>query len=132
MIQVASPFRFFEWRRRRDAQAHDVLGEMRDYVAHMPGGDIVWVGSVYQEGRRGTKAVVYLERTGEHRDAWFWWSRVRPGEIAAVEASTGYGPHTPRDDVLYVGTERTGTGIHYIMSARMAKRAGRHLKRLSR
>lgn len=75
-------------------------------------------------GRRPSSAWRALEN-----DAWFWWSRVEPDEIAAVEASTGYGPHTPREDVLYIGDERTGSGIQHVMSAHDAKRAERHLKR---
>lgn len=128
--RVGRVFRWvWEWRRRRDARAHAILSGMRDYAADLPGCEVVFVGSVYQNARRGTKAVVYLERTGEGRDAWFWWARVRAGQMAVVKASTGYGPHTPRDDVLYVGGERTGSGIHWIMSARNVKRARRHDKR---
>lgn len=127
---LASPFRWIlEWPRRRDARGYAILSEMRDYVASLQRGEIVWVESVYQKGRRGTKAIVYLERTEERRDVWFWWSHVEPGEIAAVEASVGYGPHTLRDDVLYIGGEHTGSGIHHVMSALDVKRARRHLKR---
>jgi hypothetical protein len=120
------------WRRRRDARAYAVVGETRDFAARLPGSEVLFVQSVYQEAWRGTKAVVYLERSGQVRDAWFWWDRVHPGQMALVQASTGYGPHTPREDVLYVGSERTGSGIHRVISKRDVKHARRHYKRGAR
>jgi hypothetical protein len=128
--------RLFRWlrdrRAGRDAQAYAALGAMRERVARLPGGEVVFVQFVYQHARRGTKAVVRLDSTGEQRDAWFWWSRVRPGQMAAVQVSTGWGPHTQRDGVLYVGGEQAGSAIHELMSSRDVIRAGRHYERINR
>jgi hypothetical protein len=130
---VARLFRWLRERRAgRDAHAYAALSEMRERTTRLPGVEVVFVQYVYQYARRGTKAIVRLDRTGEQRDAWFWWSRVRPGQMAGVQVSTGWGPHSERDGVLYVGGEHTGSGIHQLMSSRDVNRARRHYERTNR
>ena len=103
--------------------------EMRARAAQTAGVEMIFVRQVYQYAQRGTKAVVAFDTTAEHRDAWFWWSRVNPGQMAAVRISTGWGPHTQRDGVVYVGSELTGSGICEVLSARDVTRARRHYER---
>jgi hypothetical protein len=114
-------------RAERDANAAAQLYELRERARSSGrGAYVVHVLSVYQQARRGTKAFVKNDATGAVRDAWFWWSRIKPGEILLVEASSGWGPHSGRTDVLYVGGEHRGRGISQGLPSGTAKRARRH------
>ncbi len=121
------PLRLLRDRRaKRAAQAYARLRALRELTARFPFVEVVLVQHVYQRSRRGTKALVLMERTGQQHDAWFWWSRVSSGQMAAVQFTEGWGPHTQRDGVLYVGHKDTGHGIYELLSAREVKRASRH------
>ncbi|MFD4323572.1 hypothetical protein ACFWQC_02990 [Nocardioides sp. NPDC058538] len=87
---------------------------------------IVTVVDVYQYAQTGTKALVNLYGEAESRDAWFWWEHVDPGMTLAVALSTGYGPHTHRDGVIYVGSEQNGSGVYDAVTAKTVVRAQRH------
>ena len=71
---------------------------------------LVQVVSVYGYHRRGTKAII-SHPDGQTQDAWFWWVRIAPGAVYVVRASTGYGPHTNRTGVLYIGEEFGQHGV---------------------
>ena len=119
------------WRRRqakRDAQAALQLKELRAWADATPNALLLRVRSVYQHARRGTKAFVKQDHTGQERDAWFWSARVHPGEVVAVKASSGWGPHSNRKDVLYVGGEHAGSGVHTVLPAKTVKAALRHFR----
>ncbi|MDT3441636.1 MULTISPECIES: hypothetical protein [unclassified Pseudofrankia] len=125
----------FGWFRRRrergDAAAAAHLYFVRGRVAATPGAALVHVLQVYQYAARGTKAIVRDDASGYAFDAWFWWARVGPGQAVAVHAGAGWGPHTQRDNVLYVGQENGASGVLEILPAgivaRAARHAGRHL-----
>jgi hypothetical protein len=88
---------------------------------------LVHVQQVYQYAQRGTKAIVRDDASGYVSDAWFWWERVAPGQAVAVHASRGWGPHTGRNNVLYVGQEGNRiSGVLEILSSGTVARAGRH------
>ncbi|MFI5623514.1 hypothetical protein ACIA03_08620 [Nocardioides sp. NPDC051685] len=56
---------------------------------------------------------------------------VAAGTTAAVALSSGYGPHTHRDGVIYVGGQASGSGVYDSMSARTLKHAQRHYRRVA-
>lgn len=87
---------------------------------------IVHVVDVYQLARNGTKAVITIYGDHQARDAWFWWDRVETGATLAVAFSAGYGPHSDRDGVVFVGGEATGSGVHDRLSSKTLARAQRH------
>ena len=123
----------FSWLRqrqaRRDAEAFARLMGMRDRAANATT-RIVFVQHVYQRAHRGTKAFVVCDDTHEQRDAWFWWFRAEPGQMAAVRALSGWGPHNRRDDVLYIGGEHTGSGVCELLPAKDVARAKRYYERM--
>jgi hypothetical protein len=103
------------------------LHHVRERVAATPGMALVHVQQVYQHATRGTKAIVRDDASGYVSDAWFWWARVAPGQAVAVYASRGWGPHTGRDNVLYVGREENRTsGVLEILLSGTVARAARH------
>jgi hypothetical protein len=118
---------FGEWvksrRLRKDAAAASALKEMRHSTKVDRGTLVVHIVRVYQIARRGTKAVVEMDSNGRTRDAWFWYARVARGQCHLISASSGYGPHTNRDNVLYVGHEDGTHGILQTLSPRQARRA---------
>lgn len=102
------------WRRFRDYAAANRL-------------DMLGIDSVYLSGRTGSKAIVYLfGQPGYRQDAWFWHAHVQQGSVVAVHSSQGWGPHTRRDDVLFVGSEHRGSGIYAVVDAEAMKRVLRH------
>jgi hypothetical protein len=101
---------------------------LRDRAAEEPGLLLLEVDHVYQQARRGTKAIVRHDNFGSYRDAWFWWARVQPGQMVLVHATNGWGPHTGRDNVLYVGGERTGAGVLEVVDPRTLAAARRHYR----
>lgn len=98
-------------------------------VAGAPDVSMVTVVDVYQVARRGTKAVVTIHGLGRRRDAWLWWDRVAVGSMLVVRFAIGYGPHTNREDVLYIGSRDSGSGICARISAKTVEHARRHFDR---
>lgn len=90
---------------------------------------LLCVDDDYQHARQGSKALVYLYGAPTFkRDAWFWWEQVAKGSIVAVQASQGWGPHTQRDNVLYIGDGPShSSGVHAVIDAKTLARARRHL-----
>jgi len=124
----------FGWggRARRDAEAAARVDQLRASATSFGGhAHIVLILQVYQQVKRGTKAYVQLDGAGWTRDAFFWWVRLEPGSMVVATSSTGWGPHTRRSDVLWVGSEYSpaGTGIHGVASAADVKRWNRHYRR---
>lgn len=89
---------------------------------------LLYIDSDYQHARQGSKAVVYeYGNPAVKRDAWFWWEQVHRGSVVAVRHSQGWGPHTHRDNVLYIGDGPTRhSGIHGALDAKTLARARRH------
>ena len=118
--------------RRRDAAAADRL-TAATATARAYGLTPARVQRVYQRGHRGSKAVLYLVDHRAWVDAWFWWYQVDPGSIVFIRPGVGWGPHTQRDNVHYVG-ERDGHrhGVHGVVPRREVHRADRHYRRQAR
>jgi hypothetical protein len=117
---------------QRDAAAAQAWGQFhRNATGH--GLSMLYIEDVYQHAHRGSKAMVsiYGDGAGVSRDAWFWWEHVRRGSVVAVRLSQGWGPHTRRDDVLYVGNGGPArqSGVHATFGARELVRARRHFRR---
>ncbi|MER6971117.1 hypothetical protein ABT304_08695 [Nocardioides sp. NPDC000445] len=109
----------------RDARAAAKWVRFARHAAHY-GLTIVHVVDVYQLAPNGTKAVITVYGDPQARDAWFWWDRVDVGTTLAVAFSSGYGPHSHRDDVIFVGSKMTGSGVYDRLSSRTLDRAQRH------
>jgi hypothetical protein len=82
------------------------------------------------------QAFIELDRVpGWTRDAFFWWMHsIHPGQMLSVHMSQGWGPHTQRSDVLWIGSEHdlAGTGIGGAVPAADVRRWARHHARASR
>lgn len=117
---------------RRDADAAAAWVRFHQ-TATEHGLRILYVNSVQQRARHGSKAWVclYGDGTGVRRDAWFWWRDVQQGSVVAVRLSQGWGPHTKREGVLYIGTRESPAqaGVHATFGARELARAQRHFRR---
>jgi hypothetical protein len=89
---------------QRDAAAARVWEEFHRYATaqHL---DVLFIHDVYRRAQTGSKAHVsiYNDHSGATRDAWFWRTQVRKGSVVAVRLDEGWGPHTQRDDVLFIG-----------------------------
>lgn len=120
----------FGFRRRGDAKAAAEIARFWDF-ARNNNLEVLRVEHVYQTGRRGTKAMTSLVRTGERVDTWFWWDRVVPDRLVAVDVGVGWGSHTHRQNVHYVGREFGGTGIASTARGDQWRRAQRHHRRAS-
>lgn len=92
---------------------------------------LVQVRRVYQRARRGTKCVVE-HPDGTRQDAWFWHTSVRRGSALLVRSSNGYGPHTSHHQVMYVGSQVTGSGVVGRIPARAFRASRRRARRLRR
>ncbi|MCV6990797.1 hypothetical protein H7I87_18765 [Mycobacterium timonense] len=115
---------------RRDAAAAQAWASFHQYATHH-GWSLLYVQNVYQHARRGSKAIVsiYGDAAGASRDAWFWGEQVQAGSVVAVSLNQGWGPHTNRDDVLYIGN---GTpGVYATFGARELVKVQRHFHRQS-
>lgn len=110
---------------RRYARAAARWVRFAEHAAH-DGLTIVHVVDVYQLAHNGTKAVITLHGDTQARDAWFWWDRVDIGTTLAVAFSSGYGPHTNRAGVIFVGGQATGSGVYDRLSSKTLQRAQRH------
>lgn len=116
------------WSRRRDRAAYErVAAACRS--AEWRGWSVGRVVRVYQHAHRGSKAVLAIN--GIVVDSWFWWYHVTPGSLVFVRTSSGWGPHSGRYGVHYVGEERGGHGILGVVPAREVRRADRHARRLA-
>lgn len=115
----------------RDAAAAQSWAAFHHYTTGN-GWTLLYVQNVYQHAQRGSKAMVsiYGDHPGVSRDAWFWWEQVQRGSVVAVNLSQGWGPHTQRDDVLYIGDGPTQTnGVQATFSTTELTRAQRHFRR---
>lgn len=126
----------FGWaarRARRDAGTAAWVDEQRAN-AYASGGQALMILQVYQQSRRGMKVYVQLDGQPWTRDAFFWWVIVTAGSMVLVRASTGWGPHTNRDDVLWIGSKNlpAGTGIFAVIVPGDVKRWSRHYRRLAK
>lgn len=73
---------------------------------------------------------IYGDSSGIRRDAWFWWEQVHKGSVVAVRPTVGWGPHSGREDVLYIGTEVSHqSGVYGAVDATTLTRANRHIYR---
>ncbi|MDP7703701.1 MULTISPECIES: hypothetical protein [unclassified Mycobacterium] len=102
----------FGWltQNQRDAAAAQTWAGFYSY-ATANGLHMLCIEKVYQHAHRGSKAIVFIygENAGARRDAWFWWTQVQQGSVVAAYLSEGWGPHTNRDHVLYIGDEHNET-----------------------
>ena len=114
--------------KKRDAEAAQRWEAFASWAAEN-GLTLLQIERVYQTARRGTKAHVYKFGTTWRRDGWFWWTRVIPGSVVAVVVSQGWGPHTNKSDVLFVGGEHSGHGIEGTFDRKSLARARRHWRR---
>lgn len=115
----------------RDAAAAQSWAAFHHYTTGN-GWTLLYVQNVYQHAQRGSKAMVsiYGDTTGTSRDAWFWWEQVQHGSVVAVSHSQGWGPHTNRDGVLYIGNQATGqSGVYATFGSKELVRAQRHYRR---
>lgn len=98
---------------------------LHDYaLAH--GLRLLYVQRVYKRQPNGCKAQmsIYGDSGSTLRDAWFWRTQVAPGSVVAVNVSEGWGPHTRRDDVLFIGSQDR-PGVHATLDAATVRRAQR-------
>ena len=65
--------------------------------SHAGRGRLAQVVTVYQNARRGTKAILRWDSTGQRQDAWFEAMRVEPGQWLLLEGRDGYGWHHRTD-----------------------------------
>lgn len=124
-----------DWFRRRqaakDEQAAAALDALEAWATGGSNTFVVQVHHVYQHGRRGTKAFVRELRFGRERDAWFWAVHsLRSGEILAITATSYWGPHSGRKDVLYIGAEGRH-GIYGRLPGAVLDARRRHRRRLA-
>lgn len=116
----------------RDAAAAQSWAAFHHYAATTNGWSLLHVHNVYQRAHRGSKALmsIYGDTTSTSRDAWFWWHHVQPGSVIAVHHNQGWGPHSQRDDVLYIGRNAPTpqSGVYATFSAHELTRAQRHFR----
>ena len=95
--------------------------------------DVVRVELVYQRARngRGSKVVLTNLSRGGGGDAWMWFYYPEVGDLLAVTASSGWGPHN-NHDVLYVGNRFGDTGVFFRVDSKTLRRGLRHRARLER
>jgi hypothetical protein len=135
VTQVAvSVIGWFRGRRERaDAEAAARLEWLRSMADPRLGVHVVHVRSVYQRARSGTKAVIVVEGFPGTRDAWFWHSRaIAVSQVLAVSLGIGYGPHTNREGVVYIGQRGTSTGVRAVLPGSVVAAASRHYERVQR
>lgn len=92
------------WRSRRDASLAGARSEAINQCT--PGVRLAFVQRVYQLARRGSKAIIVWEQSGQFQDAWFRGRRVRAGQYLLLRGGqVGWGPHNSDPNVLYVGPD---------------------------
>ena len=115
---------------RKDEQAAGVVTALRVRVSSDPSLGMARVTGIQQDGRRGMKAWISLDPAGEIRDSFFWHVHdLSVGDVVVIRSSVGFGPHTRRDDVIFIGSERGGPGVLDRIPARTVQRAARHDRR---
>lgn len=115
-------------RHRRDERAAEAWARFAAEAADR-GLSMITVVHVYQVAHRGTKAIIEICGEPGRRDAWLWWDRAAAGSTLAVWFRSGYGPHTDRDGVVYIGTNDGRSGVCDRISAKTVAHARRHHRR---
>lgn len=117
---------------QRDAAAAQSWANFHHYAA-TNGWPLLEIHSRYEDWSQGSKAYVsiYGAPTGIVRDAWFWWHHVQPGSVVAVHGfGEGWGPHTGKDGVLYIGDrDLRQSGVTATFNAKELTKARRHWNR---
>jgi len=122
---------------QRDAAAAQAWANFHAYTA-VNRWQLLYVHDVYEDWDRGSKAHVSLydgtTTAGGRRDSWFWWHHVRPRSVVAVNRiGEGWGSHTGKNGVLYIGDEDTHrSGVQATFGAAELARARRHWSRQQR
>ncbi|WP_229481855.1 hypothetical protein [Mycolicibacterium mageritense] len=122
---------FLRPRPELDTAAAESWASFHSYAA-AEGLQMLYIEDVYQHASRGSKAYVsiYGDTSGIKRDAWFWWTQVHKGSVVAVRPTIGWGPHSGREDVLYIGTgAKRQSGVYGLVDAKTLTRACRCLSR---
>ncbi|WP_143086379.1 hypothetical protein [Amycolatopsis saalfeldensis] len=90
-------------RRRRDKRLAEHWRELQARRA-LAGDEaaVAVVERVYQRARRGAKAVIRWQETGDHQDTWFKGRHPAPGSVLLLRGSTGWGPHNRNPNTYYV------------------------------
>lgn len=115
--------RWWQFRKRRDERCAQETSQFYDN-ARRNRHSLVTVLTPTQFARRGSKAVISVDG-GPPCDAWFWWFRVAPGQVVAVDQiGQGWGPHSQRHGVIYIGSE-AACGAHAWLPADVRARAQR-------
>lgn len=113
----------------RDAAAARAWADFYGYTA-AAGWQLLCVHDVYERWGNGSKAhvSVYDDVAGGVRDSWFWWHDVQPDSVVAVNRiGEGWGSHTGRDGVLYIGDKYARrSGVQATFGAVELARARRH------
>jgi len=114
---------------QRDAAAAQSWANFHHYCISS-GWQLLYVHTLDADWPRGSKAHVsiYADSTSAVRDSWFWWHHVQPGSVVAVSGlGEGWGPHTRKDDVLFIGDEDAHlSGVRATFGAQELVRARRH------
>lgn len=69
------------------------------------GASLALIEGVYQPARRGSKAVIVWQPSGERQDTWFWGWQAKTGVYVVIRGGTGWGPHNRNPAVMYVEHE---------------------------
>lgn len=116
--------RWWQFRKRKDERCAQAASQFFESARHNRH-SLVTVIRPTQFARRGSKAIISVDG-GPPCDAWFWWYRVAPGQVIAVDhLGQGWGPHTHRPGVTYIGSE-AACGVHAWLTADVWARAQRH------
>lgn len=92
---------------------------------------VLRVLTVYQRAQRGTKVVVRFADAPYTHDAWLWWASAHPGDLLVVRWSSGWGEHTHRDGVVYIGSPN-GSGVIHHVSHQVMTLVDQHYARIPR
>ena len=113
--------RWWQFRKRKDERCAQITSQFYEN-ARRHRHSLVTVLTPTQFARRGSKAIISVDG-GPPCDAWFWWFRVAPGQVVAVDhIGQGWGPHTHRHGVIYIGSA-AACGAHAWLSADVWARA---------
>jgi hypothetical protein len=104
-----------EYLRKRKAKKQFALESARHQIAlryrelldlgSSPGHCAFDINGIQHRGRRGTKAWI-SDADRQDFDSFFWWvHNLQVGEMVIVVWGQGYGQHTGKDGVVYIGQE---------------------------